>query len=142
MNTTDHTSAIKVIAFAFTGYPVTDLPRARAFYEGVLGLAPAACWLDDAHGWIEYDLGEHTLAITNGAPNWKPGSDGPSIALEVENFDSCVADLKRRGIRFVLEPIANPTCRLAVILDPDGNAIAIHKRAAELPAEEASACAK
>ena len=31
---------LKVIEFAFTCYPVTDMARARAFYEGVLGLKP------------------------------------------------------------------------------------------------------
>jgi hypothetical protein len=32
-----HTIMIKVTEIAFTGYPVTDMPRARAFYEGTLG---------------------------------------------------------------------------------------------------------
>src|SRR5512138_361176 len=29
---------MKIIEIAFTGYPVTDLKRARQFYEGTLGL--------------------------------------------------------------------------------------------------------
>lgn len=121
-------SSIRVLEFAFTGYPVTDLPRARAFYEGVLGLKTGRVWEDASHGWIEYDLGGHTLAINNGAAAWKPSSDGPAIALEVEDFEGTVAALKERGVRFSVEPFQSPVCRLAVILDPDGNSLAIHKR--------------
>jgi predicted enzyme related to lactoylglutathione lyase len=123
-------SPIRVLEFAFTGYPVTDLARARAFYEGVLGLKTGMIWEDAGHGWIEYDLGGHTLAINNGAKEWKPSSDGPAIALEVEDFDATIAELKKRGVRFTVEPLNTPVCRLAVILDPDGNSLAIHKRSA------------
>lgn len=121
-------SPIRVLEFAFTGYPVTDLARARAFYEGVLGLKTGMVLEDAGHGWIEYDLGGHTLAINNGAKEWKPSSDGPAVALEVEDFDAAIAELKKRGVRFTVEPLNSPICRLAVILDPDGNSIAIHKR--------------
>ena len=31
---------LKVTEIAFTCYPVTDMARARKFYEGVLGLKP------------------------------------------------------------------------------------------------------
>lgn len=43
---------MKIIEFAFHGYPVTDLPRARAFYEGVLGLHPS-----DVYGKSETQRG-------------------------------------------------------------------------------------
>lgn len=123
-----NTSSIRILEFAFTGYPVTDIARARAFYEGVLGLKASTVWQDDKHAWIEYDLGGHTLAINNGSDQWKPSGDGPALALEVEDFDAAVAELKKQGVRFVLEPFQSPVCRLAVILDPDGNSLAIHKR--------------
>lgn len=116
------------VEFAFTGYPVTNLVRSRAFYEGVLGLKTSTVWLDGEKGWIEYDLGAHTLAITNGAAEWKPSSNGPAIAIEVEDFDAAVADLKQNCVPFSVEPMHNPSCSLAVIHDPDGNSIAIHKR--------------
>jgi predicted enzyme related to lactoylglutathione lyase len=123
-------SPIRVLEFAFTGYPVTDLARARAFYEGVLGLKTGMIWEDANHGWIEYDLGGHTLAINNGTKEWKPSGDGSAIALEVEDFDATIAELRKRGVRFTVEPLNTPVCRLAVILDPDGNSLAIHKRSA------------
>ena len=119
--------SLRVLEFAFTGYPVTDVARARAFYEGVLGLKTGAVWEGDGRAWIEYDAGGHTLAITTSSDQWKPGG-GPAIALEVAAFDEAVAALRRHGVRFIVEPTQSPMCRLAVILDPDGNAFAIHKR--------------
>ena len=38
---------MKVIEIAFTGYPVTDLKRARQFYEGILGLKPTKVFGDE-----------------------------------------------------------------------------------------------
>jgi predicted enzyme related to lactoylglutathione lyase len=120
--------AIHVLEFAFTGYPVTDMARAKSFYEDLLGLKRGMVWEESGRAWVEYDVGGHTLALANSAPQWKPSSDGPAIALEVEDFDATVAALRQRGTRFTVEPLDVPTCRLAVILDPDGNSIAIHQR--------------
>ena len=47
---------------AFTGIPVTDIKRARAFYEGVLGLKVSGEFGEGV--WIEYEIGDDTLAIT------------------------------------------------------------------------------
>ena len=119
---------INATAIAFTGYPVTDMPRARAFYEGVLALKPVNIWEHDGRAWIEYELQGAALAITNMAmEKWKPSPDGPSVALEVADFDAAVAALKKDSVPFPVEPGGSPTCRLAVIADPDGNSIAIHQ---------------
>lgn len=134
MKTSASTSAadtghpIRVLEFAFTGYPVIDMIRARAFYEDVLGLTKGMVWEDSDGAWIEYNVGGHTLAITNASPQWRPSGSGPAIALEVEDFEMTVATLRARGVRFRVEPMEVPTCRMAVILDPEGNALAIHKR--------------
>ena len=34
---------MKITEIAFTGYSVTDMKRAKGFYEGVLGLQKFAC---------------------------------------------------------------------------------------------------
>jgi predicted enzyme related to lactoylglutathione lyase len=121
---------MKVLEFAFVGYPVTDLKRARAFYEGVLGLKSATVWAEnEKEGWVEYEIGPHTLAITNGDPNeWKPSEQGSAVALEVEDFDEAVRELKEKRVAFYKEPMDFPMCRMALIQDPDGNVLAIHKR--------------
>jgi len=119
----------KVLEFAFVGYPVTDVSRARAFYEGVLNFTPAMTFDHEGKAWIEYEVGPHVLAISNMAGDqWKPSSDGPSVALEVEDFESALAHLRQHGVKILLEPFDSPVCRTCIIADPDGNALAIHKR--------------
>jgi predicted enzyme related to lactoylglutathione lyase len=120
---------LKVIEFAFCAYSVTDMERARTFYEEILGLKPASVFgPDDGHKWVEYELGPHTLAITNMSPDWKPSPNGGGVALEVEDFDAAIKWLKEKSVTFYAEPFASPICRLALISDPDGNSICIHKR--------------
>ncbi|HTX64557.1 MAG TPA: VOC family protein [Opitutaceae bacterium] len=119
---------IRINEVAFTGYPVTDMPRARGFYEDVLQLKPANVWENEGRHWIEYELGPATLAISNMWPTWRPSSDGPCIAFEVADFDVAMAELRRRGVKFALEPIDSGSCQLAIVADPDGNAVAIHRR--------------
>lgn len=120
---------LKVIEFAFTGYPVTDMKRARAFYEGVLNLKPATVFEHEGKFWVEYEVGPHVLAINdNGGDIWKPSKDGGGVALEVEDFDAAIAWLREKETAFHLEPTETPMCHMTVILDPDGNSICIHKR--------------
>lgn len=122
---------MKVNEIAFVGYPVTDIARARRFYEGTLGLEVTSLFEDGDAAWIEYDIGPNTLAIGNGAPEWKPSANGGAAALEVDDFKAAIEHLTNEGVRIVHGPIETPVCRMAVILDPDGNAITIHKRKSE-----------
>jgi predicted enzyme related to lactoylglutathione lyase len=119
---------IKVTEFAFVGYSVTDIARSRAFYEGVLNLPPGMVFDHEGKYWVEYEVGPHTLAISDMNAEWKPSPNGGGVALEVEDFDSAIATLKEKGVTFYLEPFASPVCRMALISDPDGNSICIHKR--------------
>jgi predicted enzyme related to lactoylglutathione lyase len=122
---------IKVIELAFSCYPVLDMARARAFYEGVLGLKPTmAVGEPGGMQWTEYDIANGTLSIGAGAPNWKPRADGCSVGLEVEDFDAAIEHLRSREVKFHMEPFDTPVCRMAFVLDPDGNAVCIHKRKA------------
>lgn len=118
---------LQVTEIAFACYAVTDMKRARAFYEGVLGLSPAQV-VDLPDGqWVEYEMGPHTLAL-GAAPGWKPGPDGCTVGLEVEDFDAAIAHLKAAAVKFRVEPFPTPVCRMAMIFDPDGNTLCIHKR--------------
>jgi predicted enzyme related to lactoylglutathione lyase len=120
---------MKILEIAFTGYPVTDMDRARAFYEGTLKLEPTRTFESPDGHWIEYDLGQSTFAVSNTSrEDWKPSSDGPAVAFEVDDFDSTVGALRGGNVRFVHEPFETPVCRMAIISDPDGNSICIHQR--------------
>jgi predicted enzyme related to lactoylglutathione lyase len=115
---------------AFTMYPVTDMPRARAFYEETLGLPPSSYGAQSP--WVEFDLpGGGCLAITTVTPNEPSASAGGTIAFEVEDLPALVADLKAKGVAFAAEGIESPVCRMAICLDPDGNAIILHKLKSE-----------
>ena len=116
---------MKATNIAFTGIPVTDIKRSRNFYERALGLQPSAEFMEGA--WIEYQIGNDTLAIGSMGDQWKPSADGTSVAIEVENFDEAVADLKKENVRFDAEPFESPVCHMAIVQDPDGNKIIIHK---------------
>ena len=116
---------MKATNIAFTGIPVTDMKRARAFYEGTLGLKLAGEFAEGV--WIEYEIGDDTLAIGSVGDQWKPSPDGTSVAIEVEDFEGAIKDLKAAGTKFDTENVESPVCRMAVVQDPDGNKIIIHK---------------
>ena len=112
---------------AFTLYPVTDMARARRFYEDTLGLRLTRREVREFE-WVEYDLDGGTFALTNVTGGGAPSADaGGSIAFEVENVDETVEQLRAKGVRVKLEPLSTPVCRLAVILDSEGNALTLHQ---------------
>lgn len=119
---------MRAIEIAFTGIPVTDMKRARAFYEGVLDLEVSGEFMDGA--WVEYGLGASTLALASVGEQWKPSDQGTSVAIEVEDFDAAIRKLKVAVIRFAAEPMETSVCHMGVVQDPDGNKIIIHKRKA------------
>jgi predicted enzyme related to lactoylglutathione lyase len=116
---------MKVNNIAFVGIPVTDLRGARKFYEEVLGLAVSDEMMSGK--WIEYTVGDNTLAIANVGEQWKPSEQGTGAALEVENFDEAIKQLRNHGVPFAAEPFETPCCHMAVVQDPDGNKLIIHK---------------
>ena len=113
---------------AFTMYPVKDAARARAFYEGTLGLTVGS---HSSNGvWTEYDLpGGGCLALFNHPdPSQKQrGSGGASIAFEVEDLDALIPELQGKGVTFKSGIIPSPVCRMAIIEDSEGNSIVLHE---------------
>jgi predicted enzyme related to lactoylglutathione lyase len=119
---------MKILEFAFIIYPATDLARSRAFYEGVLGLTSTISMTHGDQFYFEYEIGPHTIGIGN-ETFLKPSGDGPHVVLEVDDFDEAIVHLRRHNVPFAMEPfVAPPGCRAAIILDPDGNKLGIHKR--------------
>jgi predicted enzyme related to lactoylglutathione lyase len=123
---------IKEVAFLY--HQVSDIVRARSFYEKTLGMrigreyegAPAK-W------WIEYDVAGVAFAITN--MERPEGNGGAVPVFEVIDIESAAEALRAAGATFV-EPLTEyPYCRSFMITDPDGNRIGFHqlKPAAEIP---------
>ena len=112
---------------AFTMYPVENLERARQFYETVIGLKLSK--ISAQGGWIEYDLpGGGCFCLTNLVPELKPSAkSGGSIAFEVEDIEVLVKRLKEKEVQFKLDIYNSPVCRMAVIIDSEGNAVMLHQ---------------
>lgn len=117
---------------AFVAYAVTDVARARAFYEGILGLKPRVEHVkDNQNAFIEYWIGkndEHCLVIGAGAPQFKPGKTGATVGLEVADVDAAEAKIKAAGVKTLMNRYDGPSCSMILVEDPDGNQIMIHKR--------------
>lgn len=118
---------------AFTMYPVKDSARARRFYETTLGLARG---LSAPNGmWTEYDLpGGGCLALFATEDIQPSATAGGSVALEVEDLDALIARLKAEGVEFKNDNVVSPVCRMAIMLDSEGNAIILHKLNTPKPA--------
>jgi len=116
---------VKVTGISFVGVPVTNIERARQFYEGVLGLTRS----EEMGGgqWIEYTVGNGIVAIGNVGDQWKPSEQGTCVAFELDHFDDAIAELRSRNVVFDAEPFETPCCHMAVVQDPDGNKVIIHK---------------
>ena len=120
---------MKINEIAFFAYAVSDMKKSRAFYEGVLGLKPNSEY--DGSGnpnWVEYNIGATTLGIGCAPGMWDPSTKGASAALEVDDFDQTLAEVKAKNIPIVMGPHDFPSCRMVVIADPDGNRLTLHKR--------------
>ena len=125
---------IHVTRLAFVCHFVSDIDRAREFYERVIGLRPEVAY-EGAPGkwWIEYDVGGETLAIKNFGG--VPAGSAALPALEVTNVLSAHAAVHAAGIK-ISEPLGDfPRCRHFTIQDPDGNQLILHqcKPADEVP---------
>lgn len=111
---------------AFVGYPVTDVQKARKFYEETLGLTLTLLHeIQGGQWWVEYTLGTSTLAISNA---WPPtGESGPGAAIEVEDLDAAWEHCSSSDVEIAYEIMETPVCRFFGIKDPDKNDLTIHQ---------------
>jgi predicted enzyme related to lactoylglutathione lyase len=79
----------------YSYFPATDVARARAFYEGTLGLKPGK----ELAGGVVYQFGENTAAFLYPTPNG--GTSKASQAFwQVHDLEREVAALQARGVSF------------------------------------------
>jgi len=112
---------------AFTMFPVADATRARAFYEGVLGLTRGLAAPNGV--WTEYDLpGGGCLALfCHPDPKFARAPGGASVAFEVADLDALNQQLAAAGVVYQGDMVHGPHCRMSNILDSEGNAIILHQ---------------
>ena len=116
---------VKEIAFVF--HAITDVARARNFYQELLGLKVGLqVEFHPGQWWIEFDIAGQALAISNAMP----GAKAESLTLEVANLDEAMATLRTAGVD-VGDVMDFPPCRMCRVKDPDGNEIGLHQRKAK-----------
>jgi glyoxylase I family protein len=117
---------MKPHAILHASFLVQDLARARAFYEGVLGLVPNPERPDLGYEGVWYDVGEqqlHLLALES--PDLREGRPAHGghdrhVAFAVEDMAALEAALAAAGVPYT----RSRSGRVALFLrDPDGNAL-------------------
>src|SRR5579862_1211283 len=99
---------------AFTMYPVSDVPRAVAFYRDGLGMRQDGL---DNDFWVEFDVGGSTFGVGNFEQVGTPGT-AQSLAIEVDDIAAFRAQLATRGVE-ATEPHELAACWISVVKDPD-----------------------
>lgn len=118
---------------AFFAYSVRDVPRAREFYENLLGLEPGDSFGDH---WIEFNVGNATFGIGNGEGlGFLPGTS-TGAAFEVDDVRAMRDRLLAAGVE-VGELHEFPACVTCFATDPEGNRFALHQRRVPAPGEVA-----
>ena len=107
---------------------VTDVARAKRFYEGVLGFRAVADFPD----WVQFEAaaGQSKLCLHGcDEPRTRlSDDDGPrvQISFEVPGVKASKRELEAKGVRFSSGiEVAMPGRVFAKFLDPDGNELAI-----------------
>jgi predicted enzyme related to lactoylglutathione lyase len=114
--------SIKEVAFVY--HSVTEVGRARGFYEGLLGLKAGLQFeFSPGQWWIEYDISGVALAICNAMP----GPAASSLVLEVADLDATLAAVTAAGVALSQPVLEFSPCRMFAIKDPDGNEIRFHQ---------------
>jgi catechol 2,3-dioxygenase-like lactoylglutathione lyase family enzyme len=106
----------------FINVPTRDAKRAFSWYHDVLGLQL------DENNPDELRAGQVTVTF------WEPESEGlefkPDVggfAVRVADVEAAKSELEGKEVEFVGAGDTG-VCHMAVCLDPDGNAVILHRR--------------
>lgn len=118
-------------AIDYTVIIVRDMAAMRRFYEDVLRF-PLTRKL--SAGWIEYQIGGNTLALSWPGRTAKDapvpaGSAALQLAFKVaaEDVDRCADELARHGVELLEPPTNQPFGhRTLFFRDPDGNLLEVY----------------
>jgi catechol 2,3-dioxygenase-like lactoylglutathione lyase family enzyme len=112
--------------------PVTDIDDAKRFYGELLGLEQNPN--SPADDWIEYEVGNVTLAVMTPHTHEYEFTALPpaTIALRVPDVAEAKAKLEAAGLE-VADMWDSGLCRGAGVSDPAGNRILLPRRYAPYP---------
>jgi methylmalonyl-CoA/ethylmalonyl-CoA epimerase len=103
---------------------VSDLGRARKFYQNTLGMR----LLFETGNMVFFQCGETRLMI--GASNKPASSEGTILYFRLPDIRAAHVHLKEQGVEFVQEPhlvarMPNHDLWIAFLKDPDGTVLGI-----------------
>ena len=116
---------------ATSGFAVSDLNRAREFYEGTLGLRVEV--LDQEHGLTKLKLADECDLLMYLSADMQPASY-TMLNFEVDDIDAAVDDLGARGVNFERYEgfdhdekgiVRGPGPQIAWFKDPSGNVLSV-----------------
>ena len=112
--------------------PVKDIEQAKKFYGELLGLRQNPN--SPADDWVEYEVGNATLAVMTPHTHDYEFTPLPSgtLALRVADVADAKAKLEAAGVE-VNEMWDSGACHGAGVRDPSGNPILLHRRYAPYP---------
>jgi catechol 2,3-dioxygenase-like lactoylglutathione lyase family enzyme len=79
---------------AFSGFAVDDVAKARAFYEGTLGLK-----VSEENGMLTLEIAGDRPTLAYPRPNHVP-AEYTILNFPVDDIDQAVAELTSRGVEF------------------------------------------
>jgi glyoxylase I family protein len=116
---------IMIAGFHHAGFLVTDVERAAAFYENVLGLKPIARpELDFPGKWYDLQNGQqlHLMGVSEMPTHADPPRHDRHIALSAPDLEATERQLRELGLE-VSYGSGRGGVKQLFIRDPDGNTI-------------------
>ena len=95
--------------------PAQDIKRARQFYEQKLGLKPS----QEQPDGVVYMVGETGFMVFQSMG--KASGDHTQMAIDVDDVEEAVGELKRAGIKLEEYDLPNFKTRNGIVDMPDGN---------------------
>ncbi|RCK19974.1 VOC family protein [Thalassospira lucentensis] len=106
-----------------SNFAVTDIAKAKAFYEDILGLSTV---MD--HGWIRTfaAAGETMTTQVNFATEGGSGTPVPDMSIEVDDLEETLGRMTAAGIEIEYGPVDEPWgVRRFYVRDPFGKLVNI-----------------
>jgi catechol 2,3-dioxygenase-like lactoylglutathione lyase family enzyme len=111
----------------FVAVPVEDMARARAFYEGTLGLVPDNL---QSEVWTEYVLADDS-ALALGDVRVMGLAFAPviggTLGLRTPDLEAGFEKLKAMGLATMEAIYETPVCHMGFVKDTEGNALVLHR---------------